>query len=114
MTIVIAEDNPEILELYRDFFGRKYSKLTLVTTAEEALNQFEKGNVRLLVTDGHFGNGMDGHQLTDRVRKIGYEGPIIMVSGTHSNHRNDVHYMGKPIRFRDLLSKVGELYTQVQ
>ena len=122
--ILVLEDHPDLLELYGRFLGIQYeTKLTdNIRDAYDAMEQaLSNGSgYDLMITDRYV-HGEDADQLVRMLREIGFDRPIIMVSGSGIpdgaypvNGREvptsiDYLFMQKPISFLDLTTIVGKV-----
>ena len=80
-TIYIAEDEEFIRELYEIALCEKY-KVMAFSHAEGVLNAFNEQEPHLLLTDHRMGPGLTGDELISLVRRNGYQGEVLIVSGT--------------------------------
>ena len=78
-SIVCVDDDRTILDLFRATLGREHS-LDLHSCPEHALKAFHPLRTDLLITDHQLGNHLTGHDLIQRVRGIGYTGPVLLLS----------------------------------
>ena len=115
--LLYVEDNDEArentLQILEDFF----QNITVAKDGEEGLSIFKEGNYDLVITDINMPK-MDGIELTNHIREIATDIPILVLSAyNESNYFLDVIKAGidgfllKPIdieQFIDLLKKISK------
>jgi len=123
--ILVVEDEIHILEVYREFLGLKHDTTLTdnVSDAYEAMsNALEEGpRYDVVVVDRKL-NGDDGDALVKKMRKIGYDKPVIMVSGSEMpedayelDGKDEVPrgkgymFLRKPIRFAYLGKVIDQM-----
>jgi len=118
--VLLVDDDPVLRDLCQEIFQqqKQYLNITLVTKSDgqkamEYLND-RLDDCRLIITD-YWLNGMNGAELVDSIREVGYTGPIVVSSGTSweeikSSFRGDVvEYLAKPFRLDPLVQMVEKL-----
>jgi len=65
-SILVAEDDPTVLELFARLLSEEGARVTLVQDGEEAWQRLERGNYDLIVADLRMPN-LSGQQLYERV-----------------------------------------------
>lgn len=114
MDILIVEDNEELGTLIRDFLQKEEYKVTLVNSAEKALNRLEAESFRLVLLDVML-PGMDGFSTCETIRKTSNI-PILMMSAKndeesklkgYENGADD--YVEKPFSIPVLIAKIKAL-----
>jgi CheY-like chemotaxis protein len=100
----------------------KYYEIDLVKSAEEALNILEEKTYDALLIDVNLGYGMDGVQLTEKIRTMHHyrNVPIIAVTAYASEldrkeflSRGFSHYISKPFSITDLKKIVANVFYKV-
>ncbi len=84
--------------------------------ASECLENLNRGTPDMMILDVNM-PGMNGLELSQKLRSVGYHHPIMMLSADATElHEDNTHaytsynaYMTKPIRNRELIERVGEL-----
>lgn len=106
-TILIVDDEPEILRLVEKMIGPHRANVMLAPLPSEALRICETHAVDVLISDIQMPE-MDGIKLAERVLKIRPETSVLLISG----HLKDppatarsgrVKYLGKPFFPSDLI-----------
>lgn len=77
--ILIVEDDNELGELFQTVLNEFHYDVTLVFNGKEALNVMETQDFDLLITDIMMPI-MDGYELVELIRSVGYNMPILMIS----------------------------------
>ena len=108
--ILVIDDESPMRQLYEEILVRRYIP-TICSSGEEALQRFRPGLFDLVLTDRDLGNGkMDGVGLLAALRKSGYRGPAIMVSGHPKPPQEfDGRYLQKPCNISDLYQTIDDL-----
>lgn len=97
----------------------KYYEIDLVKSAEEALNILKEKTYDALLIDVNLGFGMDGVQLTEKIRTMHHyrNVPIIAVTAYASEldrqeflSRGFSHYISKPFGIKDLIKLVASVF----
>jgi CheY-like chemotaxis protein len=78
-TILILDDNFEIVVLFRTFLTRLSYSVTVSTKPDEALAFVKKQPPDLIITDMSM-PGMTGSEFIKSVREDGFEGRIIVIT----------------------------------
>ncbi len=93
--ILIVDDEKDICELLVGIFDDKGFKSTYVTTSEEAIETFKRGNISLILLDIWLNNSkFDGFQTLEKILQINESVPVIMISG-HGNIETAVNSIKK-------------------
>ncbi|MGE7691221.1 response regulator transcription factor [Lysinibacillus sp. NPDC097214] len=114
-TILIVEDDPMIGELMQKIFQREGYDVVWKTDGREIMNIIHQ--VDLVIMDIML-PGEDGYQLTNNIKSLGLNIPIIFLSA-----RNDIEsklqgltvgedYMTKPFDPRELLLRMQKMLEQ--
>ncbi|GGU47746.1 transcriptional regulatory protein [Streptomyces albospinus] len=119
--VLVVDDDFYVAEVNSRYVSRVpgFRVMGRAHTAAEALMAVERGSVDLMLLD-HYLPGEDGLQLVRRLRRLGHETDIIMVSAAHgaeqvsSALRNGVlQYLVKPFSFAALRAKLTS-YAQMR
>ena len=85
--ILVVDDDPRICDLLEAFLGDEGYEIRRASDGIDALTQIETGRPDLIVTDLMMPR-LDGAGLVDRLRRGGYQIPVIVISAVHANARN--------------------------
>ena len=114
MDILLIEDNEELGQLIFDFVRNSEYTISWVQSAEEALQEIEKNNYRLLLLDVML-PGQDGFSALACIRK-NYNMPVLMMSARTDDESKILgmetgadDYIEKPFSIPVLLSKIRAL-----
>ncbi len=114
MDILLIEDNKELGQLIFDFISTTEYTILWVQSAEEALQEIEKNNYRLLLLDVML-PGQDGFSALACIRK-NYNMPVLMMSARTDDESKILgmetgadDYIEKPFSIPVLLSKIRAL-----
>jgi DNA-binding response OmpR family regulator len=110
--VLLVEDEPQMRGLLGDNLEFEGYRVTAVASAEEALVEFERRAVSLVILDIML-PGMSGFELCQRLRGRGSHVPIVMLTA-RTHERDRVHgldlgaddYVSKPFSVRELLARV--------
>lgn len=112
--ILIIEDNEELGNLYKDFLRREGWSVTLVGSAEEGLELFEKDTFKLLLLDIML-PGKDGFEALAEIRKTRNMPVMIMSAKTDDESKilgmeiGADDYVEKTVSIPVLTSKIRAL-----
>ncbi len=118
--ILIADDEPHVLMILKQFLERSGYQVTTVLNGQQALTQIKKEMPDLLITDVQMPkmNGIDLCEIINseipELRKL----IIVMTSRTDSDIRtwvepySHIELMEKPLSMRRLTSRLNEFFTQ--
>jgi DNA-binding response OmpR family regulator len=114
--VLIADDDPDILELVSLTLERDGYEVVLARNGEEALRIASERQVHLAVLDLMM-PGIDGYEVTRRLRANDHkELPILILSAFAEDRQAALAlaagadaYMRKPFSPRELLGKAGSL-----
>ena len=79
-TILCVDDNEQSLSIRKVMLETRGYRVIACTTGEEALEQFKRGGVDLVLTDLIM-PGLDGTRLIEEVKALSPLNPTILVSG---------------------------------
>ena len=85
--ILVVDDDPRICDLLEAFLCDEGYEIRRAIDGIDALTKIEAGSPDLIVTDLMMPR-LDGAGLVDRLRRDGYQIPIIVISAVHGNARN--------------------------
>ncbi len=115
-TILMVEDNPDVMEMGRGILDDLGYRVVTATTAGEALRVLESvPDIDLLFTDIVMPGGMNGVTLANQVRRLRPRIQILLTTGwadralDHEDDRSGFELIGKPYRRGDLARKVRVL-----
>jgi len=114
--ILLAEDDPNLGELLKDYLELKGKfNVTLATNGDEALTYFQKDNYDLCILDVMMPK-KDGFSVGKEIRKIDASVPIIFATAksmmedkTEAFELGGDDYITKPFRTEELLLRINAL-----
>jgi len=121
LRILCADDNDELVELVADMLRFYGYRVECVYDGAEALALIKKDANRfdLLITDFDMPH-LNGHQLVDQARAVGFRGKVLVFSAALSlSDRQRFGQMAveaiidKPAEHRQLISVVARLQTEL-
>ncbi|MEJ2587851.1 MAG: PAS domain S-box protein [Deltaproteobacteria bacterium] len=113
-TILLVEDNPEILDSVKDMLEELNYKVVAKGGPDEALEWVEEGEdrIHLVVTDVIM-PGMNGKALAEKISAIRSDTPVLFMSGytadaiaRHGVLEKGVHFLQKPFTLMALAKKI--------
>jgi two-component system, cell cycle sensor histidine kinase and response regulator CckA len=110
-TILVADDDPDILQVTATILNRSGYKVLTATNAEAALKAFEQApNAIQLVISDVVMPGMKGPQLVRSIKGLSPSIAALLMSGT-SGFPSDASeaWILKPFRMPDLIAMVRDL-----
>ena len=78
--LLCVDDDPLFRHLYKTLFGSLGYDVALAANGEQALAELRSRRVDAVLTDFRM-PGMDGHELTLRIKQIHPQLPVILLSG---------------------------------
>ena len=120
-TILVVEDNVELLMLMKQLLSRKY-KVETARHGREAVELIEKTELDIIISDVMM-PVMDGYELVKYVKNsVGYRHlPIIMLTAkTQETDKMDAltvgadEYMTKPFKMKELLLRIDNMIANRQ
>ena len=118
MKILVADDEPEILNLYREMLEGCGHKVITAQDGREALGRFAAGDYDLVVMDLHMPN-MDGFECIAEMQKQRKQVPVIVMTGYYPDdviagrfrdlEVEVMEILRKPVRITTLLNVVNRL-----
>lgn len=116
-TILIADDETEIVELMRLYLEKEYNILE-ANSGTEALMLVQNNVIDLAILDIMM-PGMDGLQLLKKIRQ-GYHFPVLFLSAKSQHHDKILglelgadDYISKPFNPLEIVARVGALLRRV-
>ena len=82
--VLIADDDPHIRELLRDFLAGQGYEVTAVATGAQALDAVPTFRPDVILVD-RLMPGLSGTDVLDALRGAGVTVPVILMSGHHAN-----------------------------
>ena len=116
--ILVVEDDPELRGLLEHLLGEEGYHAAAVPDGIAALDWAAKGAIRpdLILADYNLPNGMDGLQVTDKLReKLGGAVPAVILTGDISTGTlraialHDCVRLNKPVKFEELTETIQRL-----
>lgn len=111
--ILIAEDDPSVMEFLVEVFNEKFMCLT-ASNGKDAYKLFRQQQVLSLITDIYMPE-MDGLQLIQKVRSYSGKIPIFVISGANKKYLTFARKAGankifeKPFEIEDLMTNLSAL-----
>ena len=114
--ILLVDDDPKVCNLLETMLSKQGYQITAVTSGAEAIERVKINPPNLLITDIMM-PGMRGTDLATKLREMVPDLPIIFISGYSDTDVGDwrestnqnVQFLAKPFREKELLSRVNEL-----
>ena len=112
-TVLIVDDDPQILRLVEKMLHARRVTILLAPGPSNALEICESQPVHLLISDVAMPE-MDGVKLADRVLKIQPDASILLISGRYQNGDpppadNRMRFLPKPFFPSQLIACLNEL-----
>ncbi len=118
MRLIYVEDNPANVGLIERLAAIGKHEITSYDSAEEAIQHITQDSADLILVDIQLRGGMDGLELTRRLRAAGITLPIIAITAyAMITDREQClsagcdDYVPKPVSLRSLLGKIAEYQT---
>ena len=119
MKVLLADDEPDILELYSQMLEGSGYQVAVAEDGAEVLSLIDGGTYDLVIMDLHMPN-VDGFEAIERIRSGDREVPVIVMTGYYPD---DViaerleglsvnKVMRKPVMITALMSAVKEVTGQ--
>jgi len=115
VSILVAEDSPDIMQLLDAFLAQAGYELIKVTDGRQAVEQALSLSPPLVILDMNMPE-MDGMQAVRRLRQAGFSGRVIALTATRgAEHRQAAlaagfdEFLSKPIQMPFLLSTLERL-----
>ena len=113
-TVLIVDDDPQILRLVQRILAGKAVKVLSAPRPSEAIRLCESESIDLLISDVAMPE-MDGNRLADRILKLRPEASVLLISGVRDvspGKRDRVKFLKKPFFPADVIRALGELLPE--
>jgi diguanylate cyclase (GGDEF)-like protein len=117
--ILIVDDDAGIRDTMHEFIDMSGYEATAAASAEEALDVLNAKDADVVITDISL-PGMDGLELTDRIKK-NYEADVIVITGYSADYsyeeaisKGASDFLFKPVRFAELLLRLKRVLKERQ
>ncbi len=118
--VLVVDDDPAVCKVITRVVASKGLQPVSASSGEEALSLVESGNFDLMVLDIKMA-GMDGFEVVERVRGMGKDIPIIILSGNSESYNKLLgleigadDYVTKPFDPAFLAAKIQALIRRDQ
>jgi diguanylate cyclase (GGDEF)-like protein len=119
LRILIVDDDAGIRDTMHEFIGMSGYEAVAAATAEEALELLQQRDADVVITDISL-PGMDGLELTDRIKK-NFEADVIVITGYSADYsyeeaisKGASDFLFKPVRFAELLLRLKRVLKERQ
>ena len=114
-TILIVDDEPQILQLVEKMIGPNRAKVLSAPRPSEALKMCETQQIDILISDVQMPE-MDGIRLAERVMKIRPETAVLLISGEYKEppavaRKGRMKFLKKPFFPSDLVKMLEEMMS---
>ncbi|NGP44431.1 response regulator transcription factor [Bacillaceae bacterium SIJ1] len=117
--VLVADDDPNVLEIIRLYFETQNIELVTANNGEEALAQVEKAAPDVILLDVMMPI-MDGYDACREIRKR-YDTPIIMLTAKNEEFDRVLglelgadDYVTKPFSPRELMARIKAIFRRMQ
>ncbi len=97
-TMFIVDDDPAFCNSLKDSIELHSYSITVVNTAQEAIDTFEKQKYGIILLDMKL-NGKNGLDVAEAIKKQGYKCPIVMMSAHHKEFQSLIDNSGLECKF---------------
>lgn len=115
--VLIVDDDAAIRESMNEFVDMSGYQSTTAPSAEEALEKLSRNDIDVVITDIML-PGMDGLELTDRIKKE-YDIDVIVMTGYSGDYsyeeaisKGASDFVFKPVRFEELLLRLRRVLKE--
>ncbi len=115
--VLIVDDDAAIRESMNEFVDMSGYQSSTASTAEEALERLSQNEIDVVITDIML-PGMDGLELTDRIKKE-YDIDVIVMTGYSGDYsyeeaisKGASDFVFKPVRFEELLLRLRRVLKE--
>jgi len=115
--VLIVDDDAAIRESMNEFVDMSGYQSSTASSAEEALERLSQNAIDVVITDIML-PGMDGLELTDRIKKE-YEIDVIVMTGYSGDYsyeeaisKGASDFVFKPVRFEELLLRLRRVLKE--
>jgi len=120
LSLLIVDDEIDILEIYEDLFGENVGTLIKASDGEDALEKFKNHNISVVVSDISMPK-MNGIELLEKIRGLDKAVPFIIVTG-YGDKQNAVKalrlgafdFIDKPFDFEKIKKTVNAALESAQ
>jgi diguanylate cyclase (GGDEF)-like protein len=116
--ILIVDDDDAIRDAMQEFLEISGFEVAVAQSAEEAVNVLRTKYVQVVITDITL-PGMDGFQLTDRIKQDYQDIDIVVMTGYSGDYsyeeainKGASDFVFKPVRFEELLLRVKRVLRE--
>ena len=120
VNILIAEDDLELSELFKNVLIKNGYQVKCVSNGLEGIKALENNFFDLIISDIMM-PVMDGYQFVRNIRERGYNTPVMMITAKDAFEDMQLgflsgsdDYMVKPINVKEMVLRVGALLRRVQ
>ena len=100
-SVLVVDDDPSVLEVIADMLEDLGCNVISAASGADALDQLKRNDqISILITDINM-PGMDGHELTERAKRIRPELKVLQLSG-RERRRDGYPMIRKPFTEQDL------------
>ncbi len=117
--ILIVDDDAGIRDTMHEFIGMSGYEAMAAASAEDALDILNAKDADVVITDISL-PGMDGLELTDRIKK-NYDADVIVITGYSADYsyqeaisKGASDFLFKPVRFAELLLRLKRVLKERQ
>jgi DNA-binding NtrC family response regulator len=114
-TVLIVDDDPQILRLVEKMLKPRHVRVLLAPRAAEALRICEQEPVHLLISDVAMPE-MDGNKLADRVLRLYPDASVLLISGHYKElpevKTDRLRYLKKPFFPSELIQHLREMLPE--
>ncbi len=119
-TVLIVDDDPQILRLVQKMLGHRNVNVVVAPKAAEALQICQQQPVHLLISDVMMPE-MDGNRLAERVLKMHPDVSVLLISGYYRDSKEvpltaksaRVRFLRKPFFPSELRKHLRELLPEL-
>jgi DNA-binding NtrC family response regulator len=113
-TVLLVEDNPDVLEITAYMLEDAGYDVICANTPEQARKlASNRADIDMIVTDLHLHQGANGVEMGMDMRRNGLDCPLLVMSGGVGPEQAAQHdrmgYLPKPFNREALLQKISEL-----
>jgi len=121
--ILVVDDDPEVREAIELVLKHEGHRVTTAPDGVAALEIVARQKVRpdLILADYNLPNGMDGLQVTEKLREtLGRDTPVIILTGDISTDtlrdiaRHDCVHLNKPVKAKEMTQVIRQLLAPAQ
>jgi DNA-binding NtrC family response regulator len=114
-TVLIVDDDPQILRLVEKMLKPRQVRVLIAPRAADALRICEQEPVHVLISDVAMPE-MDGNKLADRVLRLYPHASVLLISGHYKElpevTSGRLRYLRKPFFPSDLIQQLREMLPE--